>query len=228
MKPHCYDEYAAIFDLYSNVHLFPQNLRFVEIVAEHLRPGHRVTDVGGGTGMFTAELLERVPWVELTFVEPSPPMMAIAAERLPLSVDLVHSPLSADLLAGMPAQDVFVFQRSLYSLHGEVEPYRALAGQLAARTAPGGHVAIYEMPGPYDVELVRDYYTVNREVLGITEATFEETWPVMERVFAEFNEGIGDGRYTLFDRARLDDVFGGAGFRCTLQEGTTFVYTLEG
>jgi hypothetical protein len=47
----------------------------------------------------------------------------------------------------------------------------------------------------------------------------------MEAVFREFNSGIREGRYTLFDRASLDDVFGGAGFDCTHEQGTTFVYT---
>ena len=153
MKPTCYDDYAKVFDLYSNVHLFPQNLDFIEIAAGLLAPGDRVTDVGGGTGMFTAELLERVPWVELTFVEPSPPMMEIAAARLPLGANLVHEPLDGALLAGLPAQKLFLFQRSLYSLHGELEPYRELARQIAERTLAGGHVAIYEMPGPYDMEV---------------------------------------------------------------------------
>ena len=225
MNPSCYDDYAKVFDLYSNVHLFPQNLRFIEVAAELLQHGDRVTDVGGGTGMFTAELLERVPWVNLTFVEPSPPMMEIAATRLPISADLVHAPLNGELLAQLPSQKLFLFQRSLYSLHGTIDPYRKLAVELAARTLEGGHVAIYEMPGPYDMELAWEYYSVNREVLGVTAEVLLETWPVMEAVFQEFNSGISEGRYTLFNRSSLDDVFGGAGFRCTYEEGTTFVYT---
>lgn len=225
MKPTCYDDYAKVFDLYSNVHLFPQNLDFIEVAAGLLAPGDRVTDVGGGTGMFTAELLKRVPWVELTFVEPSPPMMEIAAARLPLGANLVHEPLDGELLGGLAEQKLFLFQRSLYSLHGELAPYRELARQIAERTTPGGHVAIYEMPGPYDMELAWEYYSVNREVLGVTEEVLLGTWPVMEAVFREFNSGIREGRYTLFDRASLDDVFGGAGFDCTHEQGTTFVYT---
>ncbi len=225
MKPSCYDHYAKVFDLYSNVHLFPQNLRFIEVAADLLGPGDRVTDVGGGTGMFTAELLKRVPWVDLTFVEPSPPMMEIAATRLPLTANLVHAPLDGALLAELPPQNLFLFQRSLYSLHGTLAPYRALAKELAARTLEGGHVAIYEMPGPYDMELAWEYYSVNREVLGISEEVLLGTWPVMEAVFREFNDGIQEDRYTLFDRGSLDVVFGGAGFRCTYEEGTTFVYT---
>ncbi len=225
MKPTCYDDYAKVFDLYSNVELFPQNLRFVEVAAGLIGPGDRVTDVGGGTGMFTSELLERVPWIDLTFVEPSPAMMEIAASRLPLGANLVHAPLDQRLLADLPPQRLFLFQRSLYSFHGELAQYHALARDLAARTVDGGHLAIYEMPGPYDLELAWEYYSLHREVLGITEEALIETWPVMEAAFREFNAGIAEGRYTLFDRASLDAVFCPAGFTCTHEEGTTFVYT---
>jgi len=225
MNPNCYNDYAKVFDLYSNVRLFPQNLRFIDVAAALLGPGDRVTDVGGGTGMFTAELLVRVPWVDLTFVEPSPPMMEIAATRLPLSANLVHAPLDGALLAELPEQKMFLFQRSLYSLFGEMDRYRELARELAARTSTGGHVAIYEMPGPYDMELAWGYYSENREVLGISEEVLLETWPVMQAVFREFNDGVAEGRYTLFDRSSLDEVFGGAGFDCSYEDGMTFVYT---
>jgi hypothetical protein len=183
-----------------------------------------VTKVDGGTGLFTADLPERVPWIELTVAEPSPPMMEAAAAGQALGANLVHEPLDGELRGGLAEQRLFLFQRSLNSLHGGLSPYRARA-RSAERTVPGGHSAIYGMPGPYDKELDWAEDSASHQTMEVTEEVLLGPWPVIEAALREFKSPILEGGYALFDRALLDDVFGGAGSNCTHQQSVTFVHT---
>ncbi len=217
MKQETYRYYAGIFDRFSDERLFPQNLEFILKVVGRLERGDKVADVGGGTGYFTSKLLTLFPFVELTFIEPSPEMMALAKGRLPEATRFLERKLD-DVLEELEPMDVFIFQRSLYCFYSRLDDYRALAARLFEKTAPGGRVAIYEFDSKYDLEGVRVYLMAKRSSFDLNEREFEESLRLFLEVLGEFNRSVDDGSFTLFRPGEIESVFNGAGF-ATLSQG---------
>jgi SAM-dependent methyltransferase len=61
----------------------------VTVVADSLRPGARVLNLGCGTGKLEHLILDRLPAARLTSVDRSAPMLAVARERLGRYADRV-------------------------------------------------------------------------------------------------------------------------------------------
>lgn len=59
----------------------------VTVIADNLRPGARVLNLGCGTGKLEQLILDRLPAAKLTSVDRSAPMLAVARERLGRSAD---------------------------------------------------------------------------------------------------------------------------------------------
>lgn len=216
MKKETYRYYAGIFDRFSDERLFPQNLEFILKVVQLLERGDKV-DVGGGTGYFTSKLLTLFPFIDLTFIEPSPEMMALSRSRLPKATRFLERKLD-DVLDGLETMDVFIFQRSLYCFYSSLDDYRALAARLFEKTASGGHIAIYEFDSKYDLEGVRAYLMARRNSFDLSEREFKESLRLFLEVLGEFNRSVDDGSFTLFRPGEIESVFNEAGF-ATLSQG---------
>ncbi len=224
MKPETYSRYAAIFDTFSNERISPAVAEFTDLVAGYLAPGAAVADIGGGTAYFTRRLLEKVKGISLTFVEPSPEMMAIARTRLPADAVMLEKGVE-EALAGMAPQNVFIFLRSLYSFYNDLESYRQLARRLSDKTLPHGLVAIFEMPGKYEIAAIKEYFFNNVALLDLGEDDFDTAWLKLEPILEEYNRSIDDGIFTIFDRDQMVALFGEAGFELAYHNNvTTYIF----
>lgn len=77
----CFHAFTPLYDL--GCTLLGYGRSFKEWVAAHgsVQPGHRVLDVGAGTGVLAGVLLERVPGLRLTLVDPDRRALRIAGAK---------------------------------------------------------------------------------------------------------------------------------------------------
>ena len=123
------DAYARFMGVYSE----PLAARFVELL--DLRPGQRALDVGCGPGVLTAQLADRLGAAGVVAIDPSPPFVEAARDRIP-GVE-VHEGSAEDLPFADGGFDLAVAQ---LVVHFMSDPVAGLA-EMARVTRPGGLVA---------------------------------------------------------------------------------------
>ena len=208
MKPELYSRYHQVYDRFSSVKLFPIFLTFYQKVQQNA-PRHTsgITDVGAGTGLFTSLLAEKFSDATISLIEPSPYMMPYAKARLSENkIRFYESPLE-QALSQIPNQDIFIFQRSLYALSGNIEYYKKLSTQLSEKTSENGIIGIFEIGQLYDIPSMHEYFQANRKVLRLSEDQFAKQWPIFEQALRDFNHGVASGDYMLFNKDNLNDIF---------------------
>ena len=225
MKPSDYRDYAACIDFFSNPYL-TDSFGLVDILAEHLPRGASVADVGGGTGLVAEMLLEEREDLTITLVEPSPEM----AERAEARLEPPHRVIRGTLEDALPELDevtAFLFNRSLYALHGEAEEYADLMSLLAAKLAPGGYLAILEVGQKYDVDANKQRLdSVPDDVPGWDAASYARGWPILRKAMETFNDGVDAGTFTLFEEGDIEALAEAAGFRDVHAEFPVYLYQL--
>jgi tRNA (cmo5U34)-methyltransferase len=108
-----------------------------EVVASHLRPDCRFLDLGAGTGLLSAFLLEALPEARATLADLSEPMLAQARGRL--AAKLVQcSFLVADYTAGLPDGPFDAIVSGLSIHHLEDTAKQNLFARIFAALRPGG------------------------------------------------------------------------------------------
>ena len=103
--------------------------KLMDVAAEHLPRRATVVDVGGGTGLMAETLLDERNDLTITLVEPSKEMAEIADTRLESPHRVVRGTLD-DALPDLDPPTAFLFNRSLYALHGRAEDDAELMGRL--------------------------------------------------------------------------------------------------
>ncbi|MBF6590791.1 MAG: methyltransferase [Ktedonobacterales bacterium] len=120
----------------------------------------RLLDIGCGTGLLLAKLLDRLPQAAATGVEASDAMLARARVTLAAhpAVRLERAALGPGETAGLPfAPATFDLVTCTSVLHYLAEPVAALAG-VRRLLAPGGQLVLldYARPGPRQLRLALD------------------------------------------------------------------------
>jgi SAM-dependent methyltransferase len=224
VKPEHYEWFGEAFECFSNPFLTPQNQEFIDRLTDLLPKGASVVDVGGGTAIYTADLISMRSDLSLTFIEPSPENMRIARTRLDARNDLREATLD-EVLPTLEPQDAFIFCRSLYALYGEIEPYRALFAEIREKLRPDGYVCVWDFYEKADLEFQYAYFKANLEDDPEMGPTFERLWPVLRRSLELLNEGVEPGgAFTLFSREILDPLMTEAGFETVVSEEFTHIY----
>ena len=215
MKAECYETYGQVFDyFYGDERLWPRPHKFARAVAKLLQAGDRILDVGGGTGLFSLCVLREGPDAHLTFVEPSPRMLAIAKDRLPGDCRLLPCTLDAAWSElGAEQFNVVMLMRSLYALAPTRGEYPQLLSRLHEHVAPRGCLCIMDFSGPVALSDDRKHRCREVKVASPADAAvLERNWHVLVAAFREFNQGIERGRYHVFQREELDPMLSKAGF----------------
>jgi ubiquinone/menaquinone biosynthesis C-methylase UbiE len=206
VKIESYKEYSKIFDLTSSHFLFPLNMEFISEISTYCFIGQKIADVGGGTGFFSAKLLERCPGVKLSFIEPCDEMMRIAKLRLTNKVIYFQDKFEG-IIDKIENQDIFIFQRSLYSFYDNLDDYKKLANRIYEKTNSDGHIAILEVKEKYDVKEIKEYLEYNKFRLRLKDHEFSAMWEVFEKVLKEFNENVEKGIFTLLSEKQVLEIF---------------------
>lgn len=224
MKIETYKYYSRVYDLFNAI--FPQNTQFVLEVLRLVSENDLITEVGGGTGNYTRKLLGLFPKVRMTFIEPSPEMMAIAKKRLsdlPTQITFLEKTLDQALPVLEP-HDLFIFQRSLYSFYSDINEYEDMARRLHGKTAQGGRIAIYELGEKYDIGQMREYIPAAQAQSKLSDVEFKESARIFLEVLQEFNEAVDQKIFTLFKPEQLVSIFTAAGYALLNQKGTTYFF----
>jgi len=87
------------------------------------------------------------------------------------------------------------------------------------KTEIGGHVAVYEIEGKYDIAKMKEYLQNAREKLNLTEDGFTEKWAVFEQVLQEFNDLVDRQEFTIFTPEQMVSIFSGVGFTPLASQG---------
>ncbi|MBI3795023.1 MAG: class I SAM-dependent methyltransferase [Nitrospinae bacterium] len=206
-----YREYSAVFDYFSDERFSPSNEYFTNHVAKLIKPKFKICEVGGGTGYFTQKFLDDREDVELLFIEPFEAMLKQAKARLGDSVRYLKNTFE-EVVNTLEKQDVFVFQRSFYHLYKDMESYRRLIKTLYDLTNVEGFVCIQNVPPVFDVpEFKKHFYDKHLEH-GLAVETFNEKWPVLEKVMLDFNERTARNDYFCIPADALSAFFIFGGF----------------
>jgi len=201
MRPGDYDDYAAVYDYFSEPRFNGQLKQFAELLVERLPETARVVDAGGGTGLLCRWVMDRRPDLRWHFVEPSVPMARIARDRLGDRVTWYTEPLE-QVLGALAEVDAFIFARSLYAFHGNVAAYGPLFRRLIERLGRRGHLCIYELEAAYHIDAMRS--DMRAVAAGEDErARFDRLWPVFASALERFNTGLVEGRFHLFTEDEL-------------------------
>jgi demethylmenaquinone methyltransferase / 2-methoxy-6-polyprenyl-1,4-benzoquinol methylase len=129
-----YDRVGAVLSL-------GQDPLWRRFLVSRLPPRGHVLDVATGTGLVAAELLRR--GFDVTGLDQSPEMLAVARRRLGRRVELIES--SAD---SIPFEDRFFDHLTFTYLLRYVDDPRATLVELARVVRPGGVVASLEFGAP--------------------------------------------------------------------------------
>lgn len=150
----------------------------------------RVLDLGAGTGLLTAVLVEALPGASLTLLDEAPGMLAQARERL-WSISSRISVVKGDLLSDLPAGPFDVIASGLAIHHLDPEDQARVYAAAHERLAPGGvFVNAEQLRAPADW---LEHHFVERELVharagGFTaesEAQARERWSIDQHVTLE-------------------------------------------
>ena len=224
MKSIAYDDYSPVFDLFSDRRLYPHLWQFIETVSVYIgRDSVRLADIGGGTGLFTAYLLNHCPGLEVSFVEPTPAMLAQAKSReLPRTVFIEQG--IAEALPTLEPHDWFMLQRSLYALCENHQELARLLRKLFDLTRPGGGVFVFELIDRFDIAAHREYLEGKHTLLNMPENDFNKAVEVFMSVMAQFNQDIASGIYCKLSRDEIILLFEEAGYVLDLYHRHSFVF----
>ena len=186
-----YKKYHTIFDNMSRQ--CPYMYRFVDMITAQLTDGLKVTDVGGGTGIFTEILQNNINGLELSFIEPSKDMLNIAMNRI--DGDIYNDEFK-HVIDSLEPQNMFVFMRSFYCLYETMEEYKELPNILHNKLLKGGKVAINSLGGiqHYSLDVELPYLTVEENHIYRT-------------VKMEFNHMVDIGKFHVLQNSEFDDLF---------------------
>lgn len=223
MRPDQYKKYSKVFDYFSNPEFFPALKDFIQTIKRFLPAGAVVTDVGGGTGLYDQMLLEQVPGINLSVIEPAQEMMAIAQQRLGPQIHY-YPHLLDQVLPTLPMQDAFIFQRSLYAIYKNRTHCEKLFLQLNQRLASNGFVFVYEFKEKINLQDMKRYLEGLHEPSMQGRFEWLEKMEIFEVAVKLFNEGIDNGEFHIFTADELDSLFGFAGFVKVYQGRFDYVY----
>ncbi len=142
------------YDRYASLLSFGQDPRWRRFLVSRIEagPGDRVLDVATGTGAVALELL-RTKGCEVVGVDQSAGMLAVARDRLPPEVELVHGDAQK-----LPFPDAsFDGLTFTYLLRYVEDPAATLAG-LARVVRPGSTIAMLEFGVPGAARLPWELY----------------------------------------------------------------------
>jgi SAM-dependent methyltransferase len=202
---------ASVFDHYSSEENAPLLHAFYFWVVDQLdeleREPRRFVDVGCGTGLLAARLVEWYPEATFTLVDSSRDMLQAARERFEGEarvevLEVAGEPFVRGLAPG--SIDVVVFCRSLYTMSDAPQVARDVLGALA----PEGRIFIYDFMEPIDLARLEEQ--------GQREEP--ERWPVLRGSMEEFNAGLQSGTYRVYSKSEMEDLWESAGGRVIAYE----------
>ena len=196
--------YARVFDTFSTEGYAPGLHSFYVWIVDQLEARERepaaFLEVGGGTGLLAAKLVEWYPEARLTLVDSSADMLAVARERFAENpaVEIVEAGAEAHLQALAPGSvEIALFCRSWYAM---TEPAKTAAALVRA-LEPGGLAFVFDFAQPIDLEALD-------ADLGQAEP---ELWPIARPAYEVFNEGIESGLYRLYTEQEMRELWRRAG-----------------
>lgn len=160
----------------------------------------RVLEMGCGTGLLAAKLVEWYPEASFELVDKFAPMLHRARERFSESPKVrIHEIDGESYLASCApgSFDLAVFCRSWYAMS---DPAKA-AADLVRALAPGGVAMIYDFTRTTDIAAIDERNAADDPV----------RWPVCRAAMEEFNRGVEAGAYHLFTEAGMAELWSGAG-----------------
>ena len=202
---------SRVFDVFSSEEYTPILHQFYSWMVDRmddrdLEP-ETILDVGCGTALLSAKLVEWYPDATVTLVDDNAAMLSVARERLGdvEQVSIVQASARAALAELQPgAIEMLILCRSWYALP---EP-----GQLAARAveilAPEGLVFLFDFTQPFDLDRLDAFY-------GEREPT---RWPQCRVAMVDFNEGVAEKRYRLYSEAEITAQWQAAGAELVVYE----------
>jgi trans-aconitate methyltransferase len=135
----------------------------VNVAVEEFRPAGSVLDLACGPGTWTASLLRHAS--DVTGVDASPQMLAIAASRVPAGAPVRF--VEADVFSWIPDRRYDVVFMSGWVSHVPADLFESFWARVAAALAPQGRVFF-----------VDDHYRTPEELIeGATSSTIERRTP---------------------------------------------------
>ena len=169
---------AAAYDLF-NAAARPAQLAALQALLPHLKPeAGPILDIGAGSGLNLAEILERVPQAEVFALEPSPAMRSLALGRIAAHPHW-HPRVTVrpeDLFsASLPAR---IGGAVILGVLGHFDPGEraALLAELKARL-PAGGVALIDLQAPEKPQRVAPFEFTAATVGELTYRCIGEAWP---------------------------------------------------
>lgn len=212
MEPYLYVEYSKIFDSLAGQDLFPiLNWFTTTIVLPRLKPDSRVTDIGAGTGYFSAALLEHLPDLKLTLIEPSPEMIHLAKNRLSNRAEYLEATIDA-VIDTLPQQDAFIFQRSLYVIYQNEHHCKTLFNKLHDKLSEEGIIFIQDFSEKIDISHFKSYLLDDCAKTPEQKIDLTAKYTLLEQFLILFNQGVDAGEYHLFSKDELENLMDTVGF----------------
>ena len=199
-----WDALSRVFDVFSSEEYTPILHQFYPWMVDQLDDRELepevIVDVGCGSALLSAKLIEWYPDATLILVDDNPAMLSVARERLGEApgVSLVEASARQALESLAPQSvDLMIFCRSWYALP---EPAR-LAARSVEVLSPDGLILLFDFTRAPDLEELDAFY-----------AELEpERWPLCRAIMVDFLEGIAERRYRLYSQAELAAQWRAAG-----------------